>query len=222
MKRILVAALILVVPAPGARAGSFTFEAGSSVPAGSFAEPTASAFEDKGAESSFAFGLKYARPLVVVDLVSEISYVQFGERYQGPPEALQPPDAVERQDYTHTFIPATVGFRRSMLRALPVSPYLGAAIGLYAYVTQGNALVLETSGTGSYIEESFTAVIRPGINFSGGVVFDVPFSFDLAAEAKYHMMVFQGVGDDRADREYPYAIDVDSLNFWTLTVGLVF
>lgn len=200
------------VPAHGARV---TLEGGWSLPRGSFAEPTQFTRVPKGAERSFTFGLKYERPLVAFDLVAELSYVQFGEKYEGPEEIA------ETKSYTHTFIPITIGLRRDLLRSLLLHPYLGASAGLYGYMARGDALV-PRPGTSEYDEESFTAVIRPGLAFSTGLILDTPFRFDLATEVKYHVMIFQGVGDDRADREYPYSIDVDSLTFATVTVGLVF
>lgn len=215
MKRIGFALAIVLSASAPALAGSLTFEAGWSGPRGSFAEPTQSVEVPRGAESSFTFGVKYTKPLVLVDLVADLSYVQFGEKYGGPPEYP------ERETYTHTIIPVTIGLRRSFLGTAPVHPYIGGAFGLYGYMARGTALV-PVSGTGEYTEEDFTAVIRPGLGFSAGLIIEVPFTFDLAAEVKYHLMVFQGVGDDRADKEYPYAIDVDSLNFTTVTIGIIF
>lgn len=213
MKRVLPIAVAALVGAGAGPAESITIEAGWSLPNGRFDEPARTDIE-KGAESSYTFGLKFRKPLVFFDLVGELSYVQFGEEYAGPAKAA------EEETYTHTFIPVTIGLRKNILGTLPVHPYVGGAVGLYGYMARGQALVPEPGG--GFTEEDFTAVIRPGLNFAAGLMIDVPFSFDLAAEVKYHLMVFQGVGDDLADREYPYAIDVDSLTFTTLTVGLAF
>jgi hypothetical protein len=215
MKPLLIAVFVLLTAASASFAGSFTIEAGWSIPNGSFAEPPPSSVP-KGAESSFCFGFKYDRSLVFFDFLTELSYVQFDEKYTGPPAAG------EREQYTHTFIPATVGLRKSLFGMLPAHPYVGAGIGLYGYMARGNLLVQEPAGSGQYEKKDFTAVVRPGLNFALGAVVDIPFTFDLAAEIKYHIMVFQGIGDDPADREYPYAINEDSRTFTTLTLGLVF
>jgi hypothetical protein len=208
-------AIVLPVVFP-ALASPITIEGGLSYPRGSFSEPTRQVNVQKGAESGFTFGVQFAKPLGFLDLVGGFSYVEFGEQYTGDPEAG------EAQDYKHTFIPATIGLRKRFLGTLPVRPYLGGAAGLYGYLARGQLLIEEPAGSGEFSEENFTAVVRPGINFSFGVMFDVPFSFDLAAELKYHLMVFQGVGQDPVDREYPYEVDADSRTFTTLTFGLVF
>jgi len=215
MKRIMLVAVVVLLAASSSFANSISVEAGWSVPRGEFASPPPSVIP-KGAESSACFGFKYVRPLVFLDFVTELTYVEFGETYTGPAAAG------EQTDYTHTFIPATVGLRKSFFGPMPVRPYLGAAVGLYGYMTRGDLLIQEPAGSGDYVTKDFTAVVRPGLNFSAGVLLDVPFSFDLAAEVKYHLMVFQGVGDDLTDREFPYAIDADSRTFATLTFGVVF
>jgi hypothetical protein len=215
MRQIVLVTVVVLLAASSSLANSITLEAGWSVPRGDFADPPPSAVP-KGAESSACFGFKYVRSLVVLDFVTELSYAEFAETYTGPAAAG------ERMDYTHTFIPATVGLRKSFFGPMPVRPYLGAAIGLYGYMARGDLLIEEPPGSGDFASKDFTAVIRPGLNFSAGVLLDVPFSFDLAAEVKYHVMVFQGVGDDLTDREFPYAIDADSRTFATLTFGVVF
>ena len=215
MKQIVVVTVIVLLAASSSLADSITLEAGWSVPRGDFADPPPSTVP-KGAESSACFGFKYARSLVFLEFVTELAYVEFGETYTGPAAAGQ------AMDYRHTFIPATVGLRKSFLGPLPVRPFVGAAVGLYGYMARGDLLVEEPAGSGEYVAKDFTAVVRPGLNFSAGALLDVPFTFDLAVEAKYHVMIFQGVGDDLTDREFPYAIDADSRTFATLTFGVVF
>jgi len=217
MKRILwVSLALLLVSAGPASARHLGLKAGWSVPNGGFADPARTLSIQKGAESGFIFGVEYVRPLVILDFVAGLSYVQFGEAYTGPP------DAPERQEYGHTFIPATVGLRKRFLGGSPLQPFLGSAIGLYGYLATGDVLINEPAGTNDFKTEGFTTVVRPGLQFSIGAVLDVPFTFDLAAELTYHIMIFQGVGDDLTDREYPYTIDADSRNFTTFTVGVLF
>ncbi len=215
MKGILLAAVLAVLTLLPTPARSITIEGGWSFPSGSFAEPTRRANVQKGAESSFSVGLKFVKPLVFLDLVGEFSYVKFGEKHRGNLDA-------EPQDYRHSFIPATIGLRKTFLRPLPIQPYLGAAVGLYGYMASGKLLLEEPAGTGEFTEKQFTAVIRPGLNFCAGAILDVPFSFDLAVEIKYHIMVFQGVGDDLTDCEYPYAVDADTRTFTTFMIGVLF